>query len=81
MNWLTSKFKKVEVDCYLCGKKVAMSKWEDGSHRYLFYIKSPFNNKLNNLNILDSLVCMIMFASWKPNLVNSSFIVPNADDE
>ena len=34
MNWLTSKFKKVEVDCYLCGKKVTMSKWEDGSHRF-----------------------------------------------
>ena len=33
MNWLSSKFKKVEVDCYLCCRKVAFKKWENGSHR------------------------------------------------
>ena len=81
MNWLTSKFKKVEVDCYLCGKKVTMSKWEDGSHRF----ESKFLKILmmfgSTKNILDALACTIILPFWKKNLVNSSYIVQNAGEE
>ena len=62
MNWLTSKFKKVEVDCYLCGKRVAMSKWVDGSHRFEIIYMQKVSNRLyfrltcmhDNFDILEA---------------------------